>query len=107
MARGTQQTIPSPLHLINSSDHTFSSSGAAFNPAVTFSLWLVGNLTARRAIATTIAQLLGGIAAAGAAKGLTIGTFGVTNTLSDGVSIGKNVSRSRHWQPSPNSLASS
>ncbi|ORY90817.1 aquaporin-like protein [Leucosporidium creatinivorum] len=67
----------------------FRVTGAAFNPAVTFSLWLVGNLTARRAIATAVAQLLGGIAAAGAAKGLTIGTFGVTNTLSDGVSIGQ------------------
>lgn len=63
--------------------------GAAFNPAVTFSLWLVGNLTLRRAAATAAAQMLGGIAAAGAAKGLTIGVFSVTNTLSEGVSIGK------------------
>lgn len=63
--------------------------GSAFNPAVTMALYLVGNLSARRAAATAVAQLLGGIAAAGAAKGLTIGSFGVTNTLSAGVSVGR------------------
>lgn len=63
--------------------------GAAFNPAVTMALWLVGGLTARRAIFVVCAQLLGGIAAAGAARGLTIGKFGLTNTLAPGVSTGQ------------------
>ena len=56
---------------------------------MTLSLWLVGNLSGRRAIGITIAQLVGGIAAAGTAKGLTIGEFGVINALSTGVSTGQ------------------
>lgn len=67
----------------------FRITGSAFNPAVTLALWLVGNISARRAVGITIAQLVGGIAAAGTAKGLTLGTFGVVNTLSAGVSTGQ------------------
>ena len=39
-------------------------SGAHFNPAVTFGVWLAGQMPTRRAIAYVIAQLIGGIAAA-------------------------------------------
>ena len=65
------------------------SSGLAFNLAVTFALWLIGNLTARRATGIVIAQLLGAIAAAGTSMGLTLGAFSVENSLADGLSSGK------------------
>lgn len=54
---------------------TFSNSGitgAAFNPAVSLCLWLIGSLSGRRAIIVSVAQMLGGIAAAGLAKALTV-----------------------------------
>jgi MIP family channel proteins len=38
-------------------------SGAHFNPAVTFAVWISGNLDSRRAAAYVLAQLIGGIAA--------------------------------------------
>ncbi|SCV69973.1 BQ2448_1367 [Microbotryum intermedium] len=67
----------------------FRITGSAFNPAVTLSLWLVGGLSSRRAIGVVIAQLLGGIAAAGLSKGVTLGTFSVQNSLVTGLSSGK------------------
>lgn len=67
----------------------FRISGAAFNPAVTLALWLVGNLTGVRALMITLAQLLGGIAAAGVAKGVTLSNFSVTNTTSKGLGNGQ------------------
>lgn len=39
-------------------------SGAHFNPAVTFGVWLAGQIPARRALSYVLAQLIGGIAAA-------------------------------------------
>ena len=39
-------------------------SGAHFNPAVTFGVWLAGQIPGRRAIAYILAQLIGGLAAA-------------------------------------------
>ncbi|KDE06159.1 hypothetical protein MVLG_03574 [Microbotryum lychnidis-dioicae p1A1 Lamole] len=67
----------------------FRITGSAFNPAVTLSLWLVGGLSSRRAVGVVIAQLLGGIAAAGLSKGVTLGTFSVQNSLVVGLSSGK------------------
>ncbi|SCZ90034.1 BZ3500_MvSof-1268-A1-R1_Chr9g10683 [Microbotryum saponariae] len=67
----------------------FRITGSAFNPAVTLALWLVGGLSSRRAVGVVIAQLLGGIAAAGLSKGVTLGTFSVQNSLVVGLSSGK------------------
>lgn len=39
-------------------------SGAHFNPAVTFGVWLAGHIPARRAISYVVAQLIGGLLAA-------------------------------------------
>ena len=39
-------------------------SGAHFNPAVTFAVWVSGNIPSRRALAYVLAQLIGGILAA-------------------------------------------
>lgn len=39
-------------------------SGAHFNPAVTFAVWIAGQIPGRRAIAYVLAQLIGGILAA-------------------------------------------
>ncbi|KAM0747493.1 aquaporin-like protein [Meredithblackwellia eburnea MCA 4105] len=64
----------------------FRITGAAFNPAVTLSLWFIGSLTSRRAVLVVVAQLIGGISAAGVAKGLVIGSFAVENSLTDGIS---------------------
>ncbi len=39
-------------------------SGAHFNPAVTFAVWIAGHIPARRAAAYVVAQLIGGLLAA-------------------------------------------
>ncbi|HSH21681.1 MAG TPA: aquaporin [Candidatus Caenarcaniphilales bacterium] len=39
-------------------------SGAHFNPAVTFGVWVAGQIPSRRAVSYVLAQLIGGIAAA-------------------------------------------
>ena len=39
-------------------------SGAHFNPAVTFGVWLAGQIPGRRALSYVLAQLIGGLAAA-------------------------------------------
>ncbi|KAK4702543.1 hypothetical protein P7C70_g3682, partial [Phenoliferia sp. Uapishka_3] len=66
----------------------FRISGAALNPAVSLTLWLVGGLPGRRLFFCVPAQLLGGIAAAGLAKVSTLGPLNVANGTSDGVSNG-------------------
>jgi len=43
-------------------------SGAHFNPAVTFAVWLAGQIPGRRALSYIIAQLIGGLAAAWALR---------------------------------------
>ncbi len=43
-------------------------SGAHFNPAVTFGVWLAGQIPGRRAVAYILAQLIGGLAAAWALR---------------------------------------
>lgn len=48
-------------------------SGAHFNPAVTFGVWVVGNIPARRAVAYVLAQCIGGLAA-GIALSILLGT---------------------------------
>ena len=45
-------------------------SGAHFNPAVTFGVWLAGQIPGRRALAYIIAQLIGGICAALAVRAI-------------------------------------
>lgn len=45
-------------------------SGAHFNPAVTFGVWIAGQIPGRRAGAYVLAQLIGGIAAAWAVRGI-------------------------------------
>lgn len=48
-------------------------SGAHFNPAVTFGVWITGNIPARRAAAYVLAQCIGGLGAA-IALSLVVGT---------------------------------
>ncbi|KAK4699097.1 hypothetical protein P7C70_g7169, partial [Phenoliferia sp. Uapishka_3] len=69
----------------------FRVSGAALNPAVSLTLWLVGGLPGRRLLYCVPVQLLGGIAAAGLANVSTLGPLNVANATSDGVSNGKAV----------------
>ncbi|KAL8292714.1 hypothetical protein RQP46_001326 [Phenoliferia psychrophenolica] len=70
----------------------FRVSGAAFNPAVSFSLWLIGGLSGRRFFMVVPAQLVGAIAAAGLAKATSIGPLNVANGTADGVSDGQALS---------------
>lgn len=57
-----------------------------FNPAVTLALWLVGGLPTLRAGMVVVAQLLGGIAAAGVVGGLFPGEMNVNTSLGGGTS---------------------
>ena len=71
--------------------------GGLFNPAVTLSLYLIGGLTAVRAILLTAAQIAGGIAGAALVAGLTPtagggssgGVGNTITTLSPGMSYPK------------------
>lgn len=70
--------------------------GGLFNPAVTLSLWLIGGLTALRAILLTGAQIAGGIAGAALVAGLTPGgnqggIGNVITTLQPGMTYPKGV----------------
>lgn len=66
----------------------FRVTGAAFNPAVTLALFLIGSVSWFRAILLVIAQLLGGIVGAALVSGLTPGTaFNVGVVLQNGTSI--------------------
>ncbi|KAF8317787.1 aquaporin-like protein [Cantharellus anzutake] len=71
----------------------FRVTGAAFNPAVTLSLWFIGGITTFRAILVFFAQMIGGIAAAAISKGLTVQRgpigFSVVNKTANGVSNGQ------------------
>ncbi|KAL8280273.1 hypothetical protein RQP46_007387 [Phenoliferia psychrophenolica] len=65
----------------------FRITGAAFNPAVSFSLWLIGGVSNRRLAMIVPAQMAGGACAGALAKVLTLGEFGVENTLAPGITI--------------------
>ncbi|KAK4169783.1 putative aquaporin [Cladorrhinum sp. PSN259] len=61
--------------------------GGLFNPSVTLALFLVGGLSAVRSVIVVIAQLLGGLAAAGVVSALFPGPMGVETTLGGGASV--------------------
>ncbi|UZJ55025.1 hypothetical protein CBS101457_004345 [Exobasidium rhododendri] len=65
--------------------------GALFNPAITFALWLIGGLTAFRASLLVVAQILGGIAAAALIASLT--PFGGIESLQNNLGVGTNVAQ--------------
>ncbi|KAL8280274.1 hypothetical protein RQP46_007388 [Phenoliferia psychrophenolica] len=65
----------------------FRITGAAFNPAVSFALWLIGGVSNRRLVMIVPAQMAGGACAAALAKLLTLGEFGVENSLAPGISV--------------------
>ena len=65
----------------------FRVSGAIFNPAVSLALALTGMLPPLRAVFLTLAQVLGGITAAGLIKVLAPGELSVATRLGPGVSI--------------------
>jgi len=54
--------------------------GGLFNPAITLSLWLIGGLTAVRAVMLVVAQVAGGIAGAGLVQ-VIVPMGGVGNTI--------------------------
>jgi aquaporin Z len=61
-------------------------SGAHFNPAVTFGVWLVGNIDGRRALAYVLAQSMGAILAATALLPVFATTSGLARpTLGPGI----------------------
>ncbi|KAL2257679.1 hypothetical protein VTK26DRAFT_9313 [Humicola hyalothermophila] len=60
--------------------------GGLFNPVVTLALFLVGGLGAIRSLVVVVAQLLGGIAAAGVVSALFPGPMNVDTTLGGGTS---------------------
>jgi Major intrinsic protein len=62
-------------------------SGSAFNPAVTVALVLIGACPPLRAAHVIVAQILGGITAAGLIQGLTPGPLAVATGLGPDVSI--------------------
>jgi len=67
----------------------FRVSGAIFNPAVCLALALTGMLPPLRAVFLTLAQVLGGITAAGLIKVLAPGSLSVATRLGPGVSVGQ------------------
>ncbi|KAK6509519.1 hypothetical protein TWF481_004259 [Arthrobotrys musiformis] len=60
-------------------------SGGMFNPAVTLAFVLAGTLPIPRALFVSLAQILGGIAAAGVAEGLLPGTLNAQTTVAHGM----------------------
>ncbi|KAJ0108405.1 hypothetical protein J7T55_005382 [Diaporthe amygdali] len=66
-------------------------SGGLFNPAVTLALVLIRAITPIRGVFVFVAQLLGGIAAAGLASCMFPTDLSVSTTLSDGVSLAQGV----------------
>ncbi|ORY81991.1 aquaporin-like protein, partial [Protomyces lactucae-debilis] len=64
----------------------FRISGGLFNPAVSFALCLIGSITPLRMVLLTIAQFLGGIAAAAIVDALSPGALNVSVSLSQGTS---------------------
>jgi MIP family channel proteins len=69
-------------------------SGAHFNPAVTFGLWLASRIESRRAVAYVVAQLLGAVVAALAA-GYAFGSLDLvtagTPALANGVDLARGI----------------
>jgi aquaporin Z len=70
-------------------------SGAHFNPAVTFAVWLAGHIESRRAVTYVLAQLIGGLAAGLALRAVfspemspSIGTPALAPGISPAVGIG-------------------
>ncbi|KAK4227380.1 putative aquaporin [Podospora fimiseda] len=61
--------------------------GGLFNPSVTLALFLVGGLPAIRSVVVVVAQILGGIAAAGVVSALFPGPMNVETTLGGGASV--------------------
>ncbi|KAK3988408.1 putative aquaporin [Cladorrhinum sp. PSN332] len=61
--------------------------GGLFNPSVALALFLVGGLPAIRSVIVVVAQLLGGLAAAGVVSALFPGPMGVETTLGGGASV--------------------
>ncbi|GAB1312532.1 Aquaporin-1 [Madurella fahalii] len=61
--------------------------GGLFNPAVTLALYLVGGLPIIRSIVVVVAQIVGGIAAAGVVSALFPGPMGVETTLGGGANV--------------------
>ncbi|KAL2868921.1 aquaporin [Aspergillus lucknowensis] len=61
--------------------------GGLFNPAVTLALCLVGGMPALRGLLVFVAQLVGGIAAAGVVSALFPGSLNVATRLGGGASI--------------------
>ncbi|ORY12208.1 aquaporin-like protein [Clohesyomyces aquaticus] len=69
----------------------FRVSGGLFNPAVTLGLYLVGALTATRAVLCFISQMLSGICAAAVISALLPGPLNVSTTLGSGTSIAQGI----------------
>lgn len=65
----------------------FRISGGMLNPAVTLAMALTGAIDWVRAGLVTVTQLMGGIAAAAVADGLTPGPLRVTTSLGGGASV--------------------
>merc|ERR1712230_186351 len=64
-------------------------SGGMFNPAVTLALWLIGAVPSLRCCVVFLAQIAGGIAAAGAVSGTLPGPMAVNVRLGGGTSIAR------------------
>lgn len=102
-AAQTNTTMPSPLDnqtiqfislsfgisLLVTAWVFYRVTGGLFNPAITLALWLIGGVKAVRASLLILAQLLGGIAAAGLVAALTPngGVASVETTLGPGVNV--------------------
>ncbi|KAF2466867.1 aquaporin-5, partial [Lindgomyces ingoldianus] len=69
----------------------FRVSGGLFNPAVTLGLYLIGALTATRAIFCFVSQMLSGICAAAVVDAILPGPLNVSTTLGAGTSIARGV----------------
>ena len=75
---------------------TLEAGGGKANPAVTIGLWVVGRIPTGRAVGIVLAQLLGGVAAAGLLRYVTPGSAfaaasGGTPTVASGTAVGKAV----------------
>jgi MIP family channel proteins len=69
-------------------------SGAHFNPAVTFGVWIAGQIPSRRAVSYVLAQLIGGIAAAWSLRAVfnaEISRGLGTPQLGEGISVGAGI----------------
>jgi len=67
-------------------------SGSAFNPAVTFGLVILGAIPPLRGALFVVAQILGGITAAGLVDGLTPGPLLVSTGLGGDVNVAQGLS---------------